>query len=116
MCNDLNFSIPLLADRDCVAQITNTVVNLDLLIQKLLEGGDVEDFVRGWLGRIDNELSRSSCVSDCLKCKRECFRRVATYLLCDLPRFLTFTCGILLSQGASALGFLHIGAHSAYCS
>jgi len=45
MRNDLNLPIPLLADRNCVAQIANAVVNLDLIMQKFLEGGDVEDLV-----------------------------------------------------------------------
>lgn len=45
MRNDLDLSIPLLADHDGVAQIADTVVNLDFVMQEFLEGGYVEDFV-----------------------------------------------------------------------
>lgn len=45
MRDDLNFPIPLLADRNRVAQVANAIVNLDLLMQEFLEGGDVKDFV-----------------------------------------------------------------------
>lgn len=65
MRDDLNLSIPLLADRNGVAQVADAVVNLDLLMQEFLEGGDVKDFVRGWLGRIDDELCKSRSVSGC---------------------------------------------------
>ncbi len=45
MRNDLNFPVPLLGDRNRVAQITNAVVNLYLLMQEFLKGRDVEDLV-----------------------------------------------------------------------
>lgn len=69
MRNDFDLSIPLLADHDGVAQIADTVVNLDFVMQEFLEGGYVEDFVRGWLGGIDDEL-RSEYISIVRKRKR----------------------------------------------
>ena len=45
MRNDLDLPINLLADRNCVTQVSNSVVNLYLVMEEFLEGGDVEDFV-----------------------------------------------------------------------
>ena len=56
MCNDLNLPFTLLANLDRVAQITYAVVDLDLVMQELLESRNVEDFVRGGLGGVDDEL------------------------------------------------------------
>ncbi len=56
MRNNLDLSIALLADRNRVAQISNAIINLDLIMEKFLECRDVEDFVRGWLGGVDDEL------------------------------------------------------------
>lgn len=57
MRNDLNFPIALLADLHCVAEIADSVVDLYLVVQELLESGDVEDLVGCGLGGIDDELS-----------------------------------------------------------
>lgn len=57
MCNDLDLSIALLADCHGITQISNTVVDLDFVVKEFLEGGDVEDFVGGGLGGVDDELS-----------------------------------------------------------
>lgn len=56
MRNNLDLSIALLADRNRVAQISNAIINLDLIMEKFLECRDVKDFVRGWLGGVDDEL------------------------------------------------------------
>ena len=56
MCNDLDLPFTLLADLDRVAQVTYAVVDLDLVVEELLEGGNVEDLVGGWLGGVDDEL------------------------------------------------------------
>lgn len=45
MCNDLDFPLTLLADLYRIAQVTNAVVDLDLVVEKLLEGRNVEDLV-----------------------------------------------------------------------
>ena len=56
MRNNLNLAIARLRDLDGVAEVTDTAVDLDLLVQELLEGGDVEDLVAGGLRGIDDEL------------------------------------------------------------
>lgn len=45
MCDDLDLPFTLLADLNRVAQITHAVIDLDLVVEELLEGGDVEDLV-----------------------------------------------------------------------
>lgn len=69
MGNDLDLAVTLLGDLDLVAEVANTALNLDLLVQELLEGRDIEDLVGRRLGGIDDELegrrmlaiSRSTC-------------------------------------------------------
>lgn len=56
MGNDLDLAVTLLGDLDLVAKVANTALNLDLLVQELLEGGDIEDLVGGRLGGVDDEL------------------------------------------------------------
>lgn len=63
MGNDLNLALASLLDDDGVAEVTNTALNLDLVLEELLEGGSVEDLIaRGLLG-VDDELedSMSTC-------------------------------------------------------
>lgn len=45
MCNNLDLPLTLLANLYRIAQITHTVVNLDLVMKELLEGGNVEDLI-----------------------------------------------------------------------
>jgi hypothetical protein len=54
--NDLDFSIALLRDDDGVAEVTNTSLDLDLVLEELLEGGDVKDLVARGLRSVDGEL------------------------------------------------------------
>lgn len=54
--NDNNLSIALLGDLDGLAEVTDTAVDLDLVMKELLESGNVEDLVRCGLGRIDDKL------------------------------------------------------------
>ena len=56
VCNDFNLPFTLLANLDRVAQIPYAIVDLDLVVQELLKGRDVEDLVRGGLGGVDDEL------------------------------------------------------------
>jgi hypothetical protein len=53
---DLNLSITNLRDGDRVTEIPNTVFNLDLVVKKLLECGQIENLVADWLGAIDGVL------------------------------------------------------------
>lgn len=45
MGNDLDLPLPLLANLYGIAQVTHAVVNLDLVMEELLEGGNIEDLV-----------------------------------------------------------------------
>lgn len=54
--HDLDLALALLGDLDRVAEVADAVVDLDLVVQELLEGGDVEDLVRRGLGGVDDEL------------------------------------------------------------
>lgn len=54
--NDLDLAITGLGDLDGLAEVTDAALNLDLLVQELLEGGDIEDLVAGGLRSVDNEL------------------------------------------------------------
>lgn len=72
-------------------------------MEEFLEAGDIEDLVRCWLGCVDDELSSHDQHGVFLR------RRIGEwtrYLLCDLARFLSFTCTTLF-DGAGALGFLY---------
>lgn len=62
MCNNLNLPITLLADLDGVAKIAHSVIDLYLVVQELLESGDIEDLIGGGLGGIDDELFHSASV------------------------------------------------------
>ena len=63
MGDDLDLAVTLLGDLDGVAEIADTAINLDLLVQKLLEGGDVEDLVASRLGGVDDELGGRGALS-----------------------------------------------------
>lgn len=56
MRDDLDLPITLLRDLDGIAQVSDTAVNLDLVLEELLEGGDIEDLVAGGLRSVDDEL------------------------------------------------------------
>ena len=45
-----------LGDLDGLAQVADTALDLDLLVQELLESGDIEDLVAGGLRGVDDEL------------------------------------------------------------
>jgi hypothetical protein len=54
--DDLDLALTLLGDLDNVAEVSGAAVNLDLVLEELLEGRDVEDLVRRRLGGVDDEL------------------------------------------------------------
>lgn len=56
MRGDLDLSIADLLDLDDVAEVANTAIDLDLVLQELLERADVEDLVAGGLRGVDDEL------------------------------------------------------------
>jgi len=61
--NNLDLSIANLRDLHNVAEVTDTAVDLDLVLEELLEGGDIEDFVAGGLRGVDDELFLLSLLS-----------------------------------------------------
>lgn len=63
MGNDLDLAITDLGDLDGLAQVADAAVDLDLLVQELLEGGDIEDLVAGGLRGVDDELQCKGIVS-----------------------------------------------------
>ena len=54
--NNLNLAVTLLANLHRIAEIANTVVDFDLVVQKFFKGGDIEDLVRGRLGCVYDVL------------------------------------------------------------
>lgn len=56
MRNDLDLAITSLGDDDVVAEVADTALDLDAVVQELLEGGDVEDLVARGLRGVDDEL------------------------------------------------------------
>ena len=60
MRGNLNLSIADILDLNDIAEVSDTAVNLDLVLKELLEGGDVEDLVACRLRSVDDELCFSS--------------------------------------------------------
>lgn len=56
--DDLDLALTLLGDLDGLAEVADTTLNLDLLVQELLEAGDIEDLVARGLRSVDDELER----------------------------------------------------------
>lgn len=54
--DDLDLALADLGDGNDVTKVSGAAVNLDLVLEELLESGDVEDLVRRWLGSVDDEL------------------------------------------------------------
>jgi hypothetical protein len=54
--NDLDLSITLLRDGNCIAKVTGAAFDLDAVVEELLEGLDVEDLVVDGLRAVDDEL------------------------------------------------------------
>ncbi len=93
MRNDLDLPVALLGDLHDVAEVADAAVDLDLVVQELLEGGDVEDLVACGLRGIDDELRQ---VKEALESQASVGRE-QSYLLGYL---------LLLPLGGSASGFL----------
>lgn len=56
MGNDLDLAVGRGGDDNVVAQVVGAALNLDVVLEELLEGGDIEDLVAGRLGSVDDEL------------------------------------------------------------
>jgi hypothetical protein len=56
MCDNLNLAVALLADLNGVAEVSGAAIDLDAVVEKLLEGGEIEDLIVDRLGGVDHEL------------------------------------------------------------
>lgn len=56
MRNNLDLPLALLAYLHNIAEVPDAAIDLDLVVEELFEGGDVEDLVRGGLRSVDYEL------------------------------------------------------------
>jgi len=54
--SDLNLPIAEILDQHDITEVSDTVINLDLVLKELLEGGNVEDLVACGLRSVDDEL------------------------------------------------------------
>lgn len=108
MCKDLDLSITNVLNLDLVAEVTNAVIDLDLVLEELLEGGDVEDLVAGGLRSVDDVLRniRIHSIPPSVM-QRSC--RKGTYLLGDLWGLALGSLGFL----AMIISLLY---HAATCS
>ena len=60
MSHNLDLAIANLGDLDGVTEVANAALNLDLVVEELLEGRDVEDLVVGGLRSVDHILQRNN--------------------------------------------------------
>ena len=56
MSNDLDLALARGGDDNVVTEVAAAALDLDAVVQELLEGGDIEDLVRGGLRSIDDVL------------------------------------------------------------
>jgi len=56
VCDNLDLSITNLLDLNDVSEVSDTAINLDLVLEELLECSNVEDLVAGGLRSVDDEL------------------------------------------------------------
>lgn len=54
--NDLDLAVGSGGDDNVVAQVVGAALNLDVVLEELLEGGDIEDLVASRLRSVDDEL------------------------------------------------------------
>ena len=63
--DDLDLAVAHLRDGDVVAQVPRAALDLDALVQKLLEGAEVEDLIADGLRAVDRILVHHSQRSSC---------------------------------------------------
>lgn len=107
MGDDLDLAVTDLGDLDGLAEVADAALNLDLLVQELLEGGDIEDLVARGLRGVDDELkTKGGPISDCTKPRgNNGYTLSKTHLLRRLRALL----------GASLLLFVPKEIDLAYC-
>jgi hypothetical protein len=57
--NDLNLALSLLRDLYSIAKVSDAAINLYLVLEELLESGDIEDLVAGGLRSVDDKLRQN---------------------------------------------------------
>jgi hypothetical protein len=62
--NDLDLALTSLGDDNVVAKVADAALDLDAVVEELLEGGDIEDLVRGGLRSIDDVLYKKKAVGN----------------------------------------------------
>lgn len=93
MGDDLDLAVTDLGDLDGLAQVADAALDLDLLVQELLESGDIEDLVAGGLRGVDDELQQGELRQRCARLWESLFRGILlTFLVVleDLPFFCDF--------------------------
>lgn len=78
MSNDLDLAVTGLGDDDLVAEVADTALDLDAVMEELLEGGNIEDLITSRLGGVDDELGHVRLVV------LRPLKKMNTYLLGDL--------------------------------
>lgn len=63
MSNNDDLAFTFSGDGNNVAEVSDTALNLDLVVEELFESTDVEDLVGGWLGGVDDELHQLNLIS-----------------------------------------------------
>lgn len=63
MRDNLDLAVTGLRDLDVIAEVANTTLDLDAVMQELLERRDVEDLVADGPGGVDHELKQLSVIS-----------------------------------------------------
>jgi hypothetical protein len=57
--NDFNLALSLLRNLYNIAKVSDAAINLYLVLEELLESGNIEDFVAGGLRSVDDELHQN---------------------------------------------------------
>lgn len=101
MSNDLDLSLAGLADLDGIAEVSGAAVHLDAVVEELLEGGHVEDLVRGGLRSIDDELLNTSTTISTLRVVARVISSSGVYI----AYLLSNLASLLRSGGLGGLGW-----------
>lgn len=58
MSHDLDLAVTGLGDLHIIAEVADTALDLDAVVQELFEGRDIEDLVVGGLASVDDVLRK----------------------------------------------------------
>ena len=57
--NDFDLALSLLRDLYSITKVSDAAINLYLVLEELLESGDIEDLVAGGLRSVDDKLHQN---------------------------------------------------------